>query len=150
MSGKPYGYHNMIFSWTDTVADNYPPPLDAHMVVNFSILVKRHRKYTIKPAIMWTAYTFSCRLLNILWRTYVWINCWKVIWISTGKKSREETVIAFVLENCLFFVRHRRVRWQLVRRIMWASTILIKLCLLVVIDTCMTLCNTNPSIVWSS
>ncbi|KAG2409429.1 uncharacterized protein HKW66_Vig0000940 [Vigna angularis] len=31
MSGKPYGYHNMIFSWIDTVADNYPPPLDAHL-----------------------------------------------------------------------------------------------------------------------
>lgn len=32
MSGKPYGYHNMIFSWIDTVTDNYPPPLDAHLV----------------------------------------------------------------------------------------------------------------------
>lgn len=35
MSGKPYGYHNMIFSWIDTVADNYPPPLDAHLVHPF-------------------------------------------------------------------------------------------------------------------
>ncbi|KAH7515785.1 uncharacterized protein LOC107435277 isoform X2 [Ziziphus jujuba] len=34
MSGKPYGYHNMIFSWIDTVGDNYPPPLDAHLVVS--------------------------------------------------------------------------------------------------------------------
>ncbi|KAJ4799337.1 hypothetical protein LUZ62_050583 [Rhynchospora pubera] len=33
MSGKPYGYHNMIFSWIDTVADNYPPPLDANLVM---------------------------------------------------------------------------------------------------------------------
>lgn len=32
MSGKPYGYHNMIFSWIDTISDNYPPPLDAHVV----------------------------------------------------------------------------------------------------------------------
>lgn len=32
MSGKPYGYHNMIFSWIDTMADNYPPPLDTHLV----------------------------------------------------------------------------------------------------------------------
>ncbi|KAL7235363.1 hypothetical protein ACSBR1_018794 [Camellia fascicularis] len=31
MAGKPYGYHNMIFSWIDTIADNYPPPLDAHL-----------------------------------------------------------------------------------------------------------------------
>ncbi|ERN18364.1 hypothetical protein AMTRI_Chr10g4930 [Amborella trichopoda] len=34
MLGKPYGYHNMIFSWIDTIADNYPPPLDAHLVIS--------------------------------------------------------------------------------------------------------------------
>ncbi|XP_068644365.1 uncharacterized protein [Aristolochia californica] len=34
MAGKPYGYHNMIFSWIDTVNDNYPPPLDAHLVAS--------------------------------------------------------------------------------------------------------------------
>lgn len=33
MSGKPYGYHNMIFSWIDTVAENYPPPLDSNLVL---------------------------------------------------------------------------------------------------------------------
>lgn len=32
MVGKPYGYHNMIFSWIDTRDQNYPPPLDAHLV----------------------------------------------------------------------------------------------------------------------
>jgi hypothetical protein len=32
MVGKPYGYHNMIFSWIDTIGDNYPPPLDANLV----------------------------------------------------------------------------------------------------------------------
>lgn len=32
MTGKPYGYHNMIFSWIDTLGDNYPPPLDSHLV----------------------------------------------------------------------------------------------------------------------
>lgn len=36
MAGKPYGYHNMIFSWIDTVTDNYPPPLDAHLVYIFT------------------------------------------------------------------------------------------------------------------
>ncbi|XP_031492452.1 uncharacterized protein LOC116259010 [Nymphaea colorata] len=35
MTGKPYGYHNMIFSWIDTIADNYPPPLDSHLVISF-------------------------------------------------------------------------------------------------------------------
>ncbi|KMZ71216.1 unknownprotein [Zostera marina] len=34
MSGKPYGYHNMIFSWIDTLADNYPPPLDSNLVIS--------------------------------------------------------------------------------------------------------------------
>ncbi|KAH7674589.1 hypothetical protein IHE45_08G084200 [Dioscorea alata] len=34
MSGKPYGYHNMIFSWIDTVAENYPPPLDSNLVMS--------------------------------------------------------------------------------------------------------------------
>ncbi|EYU19247.1 hypothetical protein ABFS82_13G170100 [Erythranthe guttata] len=34
MSGKPYGYHNLIFSWIDTVSGNYPPPLDAHLVAS--------------------------------------------------------------------------------------------------------------------
>ncbi|KAJ1389584.1 hypothetical protein SESBI_38201 [Sesbania bispinosa] len=32
MEGKPYGYHNMIFSWIDTLNGNYPPPLDANVV----------------------------------------------------------------------------------------------------------------------
>ncbi|XP_061370399.1 uncharacterized protein LOC133313094 [Gastrolobium bilobum] len=32
MAGKPYGYHNMIFSWIDTLNGNYPPPLDANVV----------------------------------------------------------------------------------------------------------------------
>ncbi|KAB1215216.1 hypothetical protein CJ030_MR4G025816 [Morella rubra] len=34
MDGKPYGYHNMIFSWIDTIDGNYPPPLDSHLVAS--------------------------------------------------------------------------------------------------------------------
>ncbi|KAG6482164.1 uncharacterized protein LOC122016030 [Zingiber officinale] len=34
MVDKPYGYHNLIFSWIDTVSGNYPPPLDAHLVAS--------------------------------------------------------------------------------------------------------------------
>ncbi|KAJ9560902.1 hypothetical protein OSB04_006062 [Centaurea solstitialis] len=34
MIGLPYGYHNFIFSWIDTISDNYPPPLDAHLVAS--------------------------------------------------------------------------------------------------------------------
>ncbi|MQL83100.1 hypothetical protein Taro_015577 [Colocasia esculenta] len=34
MSGKPYGYHNMIFSWIDTIGENYPPPLDSNLVIS--------------------------------------------------------------------------------------------------------------------
>ncbi|KAI9126753.1 hypothetical protein K1719_002349 [Acacia pycnantha] len=35
MVGQPYGYNNMIFSWIDTLSENYPPPLDAHVVASF-------------------------------------------------------------------------------------------------------------------
>lgn len=38
MSGKPYGYHNMIFSWIDTIGDNFPPPIDAHLVCSRTVL----------------------------------------------------------------------------------------------------------------
>ncbi|KAL0916937.1 hypothetical protein M5K25_014492 [Dendrobium thyrsiflorum] len=38
MDGKPYGYHNMIFSWIDTPIDNYPPPIDAHLVASGMIM----------------------------------------------------------------------------------------------------------------
>ncbi|XP_059443303.1 uncharacterized protein LOC132175380 [Corylus avellana] len=34
MDGRPYGYHNMIFSWIDTRDGNFPPPLDAHLVAS--------------------------------------------------------------------------------------------------------------------
>ncbi|CAK9150254.1 unnamed protein product [Ilex paraguariensis] len=34
MVGKPYGYHNLIFSWIDTIDRNYPPPLDANLVAS--------------------------------------------------------------------------------------------------------------------
>ncbi|KAL7103469.1 hypothetical protein ACP275_08G181200 [Erythranthe tilingii] len=34
MEGKPYGYHNLIFSWIDTIDGNYPEPLDAHLVAS--------------------------------------------------------------------------------------------------------------------
>lgn len=33
LTGQPYGYHNLIFSWIDTIDQNYPPPLDAHLVL---------------------------------------------------------------------------------------------------------------------
>lgn len=41
MIGKPYGYHNMIFSWIDTLNGNYPPPLDANVVL-ISVLHEFH------------------------------------------------------------------------------------------------------------
>ncbi|KAL3733523.1 hypothetical protein ACJRO7_022960 [Eucalyptus globulus] len=37
MNGKPYGYHNMLFSWMDTINANYPWPLDAHVVQRFIV-----------------------------------------------------------------------------------------------------------------
>lgn len=57
MEGKPYGYHNMIFSWIDTLDENYPPPIDAHVVLFSSILEYfifcLHSQYT------WILYLFS-------------------------------------------------------------------------------------------
>ncbi|XP_071698481.1 uncharacterized protein [Rutidosis leptorrhynchoides] len=34
MIGLPYGFHNLIFAWIDTVNNNYPPPLDANLVAS--------------------------------------------------------------------------------------------------------------------
>ncbi|XP_078436715.1 uncharacterized protein LOC144707470 [Wolffia australiana] len=34
MSGKPYGYHNLIFSWIDTIEGNYPSPLNGQLVAS--------------------------------------------------------------------------------------------------------------------
>lgn len=34
MEGLPYGFHNLIFSWIDTIEGNYPPPLDANLVAS--------------------------------------------------------------------------------------------------------------------
>ncbi|KAF2288748.1 hypothetical protein GH714_012222 [Hevea brasiliensis] len=45
MNGKPYGYHNMIFSWIDTIDGNYPPPLDAHLGLDLpDILVETEKR----------------------------------------------------------------------------------------------------------
>ncbi|KAK4745806.1 hypothetical protein SAY87_012118 [Trapa incisa] len=45
VDGKPYGYHNMIFSWIDTIDGNYPPPLDAHLGLELpDILVETERR----------------------------------------------------------------------------------------------------------
>ncbi|KAI0519006.1 hypothetical protein KFK09_006445 [Dendrobium nobile] len=51
MLGKPYGYHNMIFSWIDTVTENYPPPLDANLVM--SIMSMWTRLQPAYAANMW-------------------------------------------------------------------------------------------------
>ncbi|XP_043692441.1 uncharacterized protein LOC122642891 [Telopea speciosissima] len=51
MSGKPYGYHNMIFSWIDTLDGNYPPPLDAHVVA--SVMTIWHQMQPDYAANMW-------------------------------------------------------------------------------------------------
>ena len=33
MEGFPYGYHNFLFGWIDTLYENYPPLLDSNFVV---------------------------------------------------------------------------------------------------------------------
>ncbi|GJN34086.1 hypothetical protein PR202_gb22724 [Eleusine coracana subsp. coracana] len=51
MAGKPYGYHNMIFSWIDTIGDNYPPPLDANLVM--AVMSMWTRVQPLYAANMW-------------------------------------------------------------------------------------------------
>jgi len=42
--GMPYGYRNFLFGWIDTVAGNYPPPLE----INFVYLIFRVLEYISK------------------------------------------------------------------------------------------------------
>jgi hypothetical protein len=58
MDGKPYGYHNMIFSWIDTISDNYPPPLDAHVVWFYMYSFEDH--FTAKPGYICAVYLVLC------------------------------------------------------------------------------------------
>ncbi|KAG6532719.1 hypothetical protein ZIOFF_006569 [Zingiber officinale] len=51
MSNKPYGYHNMIFSWIDTISGNYPPPLDSHVVA--SVMTMWNKIQPAYAANMW-------------------------------------------------------------------------------------------------
>ncbi|XP_037434347.1 uncharacterized protein LOC119301483 [Triticum dicoccoides] len=51
MVRKPYGYHNMIFSWIDTIGDNYPPPLDANLVM--AVMSMWTRLQPLYAANMW-------------------------------------------------------------------------------------------------
>ncbi|KAK3424102.1 hypothetical protein EUGRSUZ_F00888 [Eucalyptus grandis] len=51
MNGKPYGYHNMLFSWIDTIDANYPPPLDAHVVA--SVMTVWNQMQPAYAANMW-------------------------------------------------------------------------------------------------
>ncbi|KAL3733536.1 hypothetical protein ACJRO7_022973 [Eucalyptus globulus] len=48
---KPYGYHNMLFSWIDTIDANYPPPLDAHVVA--SVMTVWNQMQPAYAANMW-------------------------------------------------------------------------------------------------
>ncbi|CAA7405610.1 unnamed protein product [Spirodela intermedia] len=51
MEGKPYGYHNMIFSWIDTVDSNFPLPADPNLVASF-MAVWNHLQPDYAP-ILW-------------------------------------------------------------------------------------------------
>ncbi|KAK3424113.1 hypothetical protein EUGRSUZ_F00901 [Eucalyptus grandis] len=51
MNGKPYGYHNMLFSWIGTINANYPPLLDAHVVA--SVMTVCNQMQPAYAANMW-------------------------------------------------------------------------------------------------
>ncbi|KAL6187121.1 hypothetical protein ACLB2K_043236 [Fragaria x ananassa] len=66
MSGKPYGYHNMIFSWIDTMAENYPPPLDTHLLIVLSVLTSSSCFQVVSVMSMWTRVqpTYAANMWN--------------------------------------------------------------------------------------
>lgn len=70
MAGQPYGYHNMIFSWIDTIDGNYPPPLDAHLVfdIYFHIQNVKVLVYAAKflPLYLLLSLFLSCSILLLL------------------------------------------------------------------------------------
>jgi len=39
-TGYPYGYHNFIFGWIDTIDNNYPYPLDKELLIPLALLVE--------------------------------------------------------------------------------------------------------------
>ncbi|GJU00966.1 hypothetical protein Tco_1111304 [Tanacetum coccineum] len=51
MIGLPYGYHNLIFSWIDTISDNYPPLLNANLVA--SVMTVWNQMQPAYAANMW-------------------------------------------------------------------------------------------------
>lgn len=49
LDGRPFGYHNIIFAWIDTPADNFPPPIDAQLAAAvMSIWVQLQPEYASK------------------------------------------------------------------------------------------------------
>ncbi|KAK1311097.1 hypothetical protein QJS10_CPA08g01625 [Acorus calamus] len=65
MTGKPYGYHNMIFSWIDTIADNYPPPLDSHLVEHcFHGLVMRCGVHPLEGIVDYASRNVFCAAMG--------------------------------------------------------------------------------------
>jgi hypothetical protein len=52
VQGTPYGYHNFIFGWIDTVAGNYPPPLDGNVLLYVTILFQEIDKFYCDSVIL--------------------------------------------------------------------------------------------------
>lgn len=76
MYGKPYGYHNMIFSWIDTMSDNYPPPLDANLV-----------------------------LLYLRYKTHVWVPYFQISFCTIGFPSAMSIILFILVFQILMFLR---------------------------------------------
>ena len=70
MEGKPYGYHNMIFSWIDALDENYPPPLDAHVVLFFSIVSQIKQQHAIKTRV---------RNVSQIWIIFLKVLCYHLM-----------------------------------------------------------------------
>ncbi|XP_022888423.1 uncharacterized protein LOC111403961 isoform X2 [Olea europaea var. sylvestris] len=76
MEGLPYGYHNLIFSWIDTISGNYPYPLDAHLVASvMTIWTQFQPAYAVK---IWNE-ALNKRLGTQTLRSvdHLLVNCWQ-------------------------------------------------------------------------
>ncbi|KAL3733529.1 hypothetical protein ACJRO7_022966 [Eucalyptus globulus] len=92
MNGKPYGYHNMLFSWIDTIGANYPAPLDAHVVQRLYTCIYVYIYFVVQPAYAANIWNEGLDLPNLIHETEMRGSSFAEL---DGKSA---SCVAFVLE----------------------------------------------------
>ncbi|KAG9138764.1 hypothetical protein Leryth_027010 [Lithospermum erythrorhizon] len=108
LEGKPYGYHNLIFAWIDTIEQNYPSPLDANLVA--SVMTVWNQLQPEYAANMWSEALNKRLGTEVLLILLVDISCssrsrktWKILWRAEQDNweyvdGKSASCIAYVLE----------------------------------------------------